>query len=104
MNSVPHVHTHIIPRHFKDLPHEDQIYTMLESTDGDLGKNYLEAQHPNMVNSASDGTSIKVGVTQERPKFPTVMPDEARVPRTEEVMEKEANWLAGFMKEHDANL
>ncbi|PUU72259.1 HIT-like domain-containing protein [Tuber borchii] len=85
--SVPHVHIHIIPRHFQDLPQEDQIYTMLESQDGDLGRNYLEAQHPAVTENGA------------RPKFPTVHPDAERKPRSEETMAEEAKWLAGCMGE-----
>ncbi|CAZ82645.1 unnamed protein product [Tuber melanosporum] len=85
--SVPHVHTHIIPRHFQDLPQEDQIYAMLESEDGDLGRNYLEAQHSAVMNNSA------------RPKFPTVHPDAERKPRSEEAMAEEAKWLAGCMGE-----
>ncbi|KAG0132930.1 HIT-like domain-containing protein [Tuber indicum] len=85
--SVPHVHTHIIPRHFQDLPQEDQIYAMLESEDGDLGRNYLEAQHSAVMNNSA------------RPKFPTVHPDAERKPRSEETMAEEAKWLAGCMGE-----
>ena len=40
--SVPHVHVHIIPRRFEDLTHSDDIYTMLESEEGDLGKIFRE--------------------------------------------------------------
>ncbi|KAG0633668.1 HIT-like domain-containing protein [Tuber brumale] len=83
--SVPHVHTHIIPRHFQDLPQEDQIYAMLESEDGDLGRNYLEAQPSAIMNNGA------------RPKFPTVHPDAERKPRSEETMAEEAKWLAGCM-------
>jgi len=83
------VHTHIIPRHFQDLPQEDQIYAMLESEDGDLGRNYLEAQHPAVTENGA------------RPKFPTVHPDAERKPRSEETMAEEAKWLAGCMGERE---
>lgn len=59
---------------------------MLESKDGDLGRNYLEAQGqvlPELV---------------ERPKFPTVHPDGERKPRSEKVMRKEAVWLADMIR------
>lgn len=81
------MHTHIIPRHFQDLPQEDQIYAMLESEDGDLGRNYLEAQNPAVTENGA------------RPKFPTVHPDAERKPRSEEAMAEEAKWLAGCMGE-----
>jgi len=91
--SVPHVHTHIIPRKPQDLEKEDQIYTMLESDDGDLTRNYLEAQNPTLTTDTNRATSV------ERPKFPTVHPDEERRPRTEQVMEEEAVWLAQRIRE-----
>ncbi|KAL7271117.1 Dinucleoside triphosphate hydrolase [Rhizina undulata] len=81
--SVPHVHTHLIPRHFQDIPHEDQIYAMLESDDGDLGRVYLEAQFP----------------PRNRPKFP--VPDGERKPRSEEAMMEEAASLAKAMEDED---
>ncbi|KAF8416175.1 HIT-like domain-containing protein [Tirmania nivea] len=83
--SVPHVHTHIIPRRFKDLPNSDDIYALIESEAGDLGKLLPESQVP-------DG---------ERAKFPTPLPDELRKPRTVDDMEKEAKMLAKFMTEYD---
>lgn len=59
---------------------------MLESKDGDLGRNYLEAQ----------GHVLRESV--ERPKFPTIHPDSERKPRTEQVMREEAVWLAGMIR------
>ncbi|KAL0638441.1 Dinucleoside triphosphate hydrolase [Maublancomyces gigas] len=85
--SVAHVHMHIIPRRFRDLEKEDQIYTMLESSDGDLGRSYLEAD--------SQGLDASVG----RPKFPTIPLDSERRPRTEQVMREEAVWLAERIRE-----
>lgn len=98
-NRVPHVHTHIIPRQFQDLEKEDQIYAMLESEDGDLGRNYLAAQHPAAVDTNGEqGGSAAVG---KRPKFPTVHPDSERRPRTEQMMKEEADWLAQRITESD---
>jgi bis(5'-adenosyl)-triphosphatase len=79
--SVPHLHAHIIPRSAGDLPKPDEVYRMLESEDGDLGKNFRERD----------------GVTQ-RGKFPAVDADENRKPRSEEEMRKEAEWLEEEMK------
>lgn len=81
------MHTHIIPRRFRDLEKEDQIYTMLESTDGDLGRSYLEAH------------SQELDASVERPKFPTIPLDSERRPRTEQVMKEEAVWLAEKIRE-----
>jgi bis(5'-adenosyl)-triphosphatase len=81
--SVPHVHTHIIPRKNQDLESKggnDAIYGMLEGEEGDVGKHLKER----------DG---------ERPKFPKV--DEAsREPRTQEEMNAEADF---FRKEMDSH-
>jgi bis(5'-adenosyl)-triphosphatase len=76
--SVPHVHAHIIPRKRDDLPETDAIYEMMEGEGGDLAKPLREQE-------------------QRRGKFPAVDVDEARVPRSNEVMEKEAEWLAAEM-------
>lgn len=66
---------------------------MLESDDGDLGRNYREARHPALTADANKEAPAK------RPKFPTIHPDDERKPRTEQVMEKEAMWLAQRMSE-----
>ena len=79
--SVPHVHTHIIPRRTDDLKEKggsDAIYAMLEGEEGDIA-GQLQAN------------------TNVRPKFPTV-DDEARKPRTEEEMSAEATKLAQAME------
>ena len=75
--SVPHLHTHIIPRKKQDLEDKggnDAIYSMLEGKEGDIGK-YLQ-----------EGAGA-------RPKFPTV-DDEARQPRSKAQMAEEAQRLA----------
>jgi bis(5'-adenosyl)-triphosphatase len=78
--SVPHVHAHIIPRIKGDLNRPDEVYRLLESEDGDLGKNYEHKERDN-----------------ERGKFPAVDADENRKPRSEEEMNKEAERLAEEM-------
>ena len=73
--SVPHLHTHIIPRHAADLDERggsNAIYGMLEGEEGDVG-NHLQ--------------------TRQRPKFPKV-DEEGRKPRSEAEMVEEARWLA----------
>lgn len=82
---------HIIPRRFRDLEKEDQIYTMLESSDGDLGRSYLEAHR-----QGSDAS-------MEKPKFPTIPLDTERKPRTEQVMREEAAWLAERIRESEVD-
>lgn len=78
--SVPHLHTHIIPRQSADLDAQggsDAIYGMLEGEDGDLGRHLWES-------------------SRTRPKFPAV-DDSARKPRTELAMAEEAQKLAQEM-------
>lgn len=78
--SVPHVHTHIIPRKQFDLEHKggsDAIYGMLEGEDGDIGS-YLQAR------------------ATERGRF-QAMDNEERKPRSEEEMFAEAEKLARDM-------
>ena len=79
--SVPHVHTHIIPRKRADLDDKggsDIIYDMLEGEEGDVGRQLQER-------------------SESRPKFPKVA-DEVREPRNEEHMAEEARRLAQEME------
>lgn len=75
--SVPHLHTHIIPRRAADLDDRggsDAIYGMLDGDEGDIGSHLRDAH-------------------SKRPKFPKV--DETkREPRTEVQMMEEARQLA----------
>lgn len=76
--SVPHVHAHIIPRKKDDLEEKggtDAIYAMMESDDADLSRQLEQ---------------------KERGRFPAVDND-ARKPRGDEEMEREAEWLAQEM-------
>ncbi|KAL8744708.1 MAG: hypothetical protein Q9190_003066 [Brigantiaea leucoxantha] len=78
--SVPHLHTHLIPRQKADLDGNggsDAIYGMLEGEEGDVGMHLLE----------------KSG---RRPKFPAV-DDAQRKPRSDEEMAEEAGRLAQEM-------
>ncbi|OCK82042.1 HIT-like protein [Lepidopterella palustris CBS 459.81] len=80
--SVPHVHAHIIPRNSGDMDHrggKDAIYGMMESEEGDLGRQFQEHE-------GYGG--------QKRAKFPAVDADENRKPRSDEEMMREAEWLA----------
>jgi len=75
--SVPHLHTHIIPRQNADLDDRgggDAIYQMLEGEEGDI------EEHMKRKSSA-------------RPKF-TAVDNDKREPRSEQEMLKEAEWLA----------
>jgi bis(5'-adenosyl)-triphosphatase len=77
---------------------------MLESKDGDLGRNFIEAQRAAAADADSappnNGPSLS---NVERTKFPTVRPDAARKPRSERAMAEEAAWLAGCMSEYDGS-
>ncbi|KAL8788668.1 MAG: hypothetical protein Q9213_001596 [Squamulea squamosa] len=78
--SVPHLHTHIIPRQNADLDEKggsDAIYGMLEGEEGDVGMHLWET-------------------SRKRPKFP-VVDDSARKSRTESEMAEEAQKLAQEM-------
>ena len=79
--SVPHVHTHIIPRKQADLDSKggsDAIYGMLEADEGNIGKH----QHDFIRN---------------RPKFPSV-DHTTREPRSDTEMAQEATVLAKKME------
>ena len=78
--SVPHLHTHIIPRKKADLNDKggsDAIYGMMDGDEGNIGKHFREKD---------DG----------RPQFPRV-DEETRRPRSEEDMAEEAENLAREM-------
>ncbi|GEQ70074.1 hypothetical protein JCM33374_g3750 [Metschnikowia sp. JCM 33374] len=74
--SVPHLHTHIIPR-FKNDEHDDSIHKQLEKSD--------------LVAAYEDFFARKAKF-QNSPGFIST-PDEDRHPRGDEEMAKEAAWL-----------
>ena len=85
--SVPHVHAHIIPRKPADLPNTDDVYAKIDGPEGDLGS-YLNqrVEMPQKGEMKSKRTSLVVDT------------DEARQPRSEAEMVKEAEWLAREME------
>jgi bis(5'-adenosyl)-triphosphatase len=88
--SVPHVHAHIIPRRKDDLEEmggTDAIYDMLESKDADLNKQLREKERAARTELAEE---------EKKGGFPAVDND-ARKPRSDEEMQKEAAWLAEEM-------
>lgn len=103
--SVPHVHTHIIPRKKADLDHKggtDAIYGMLDGEEGNLGRIQLELQLQKNIN-AQQANSRDTMLTEgtRRSNFPAV-DNESRTPRSQEDMEREAIMLAAEMeKEND---
>ena len=79
--SVPHLHTHIVPRKRAELDDRggsDAIYSMMDSDDGNVGRHLRD-------------------MCDDRPQFPKV--DEgARQPRSQEEMAAEARNLAREME------
>ncbi|KAG2413258.1 Bis(5'-nucleosyl)-tetraphosphatase [Aspergillus terreus] len=91
--SVPHVHTHIIPRRKADLDHRggtDAVYDMLDGEEGDLGRSYAQRD-------GEDGRRGTTSAQSRRTNFPAV-DNEERKPRSMEEMEAEAAFLAREMK------
>jgi bis(5'-adenosyl)-triphosphatase len=80
--SVPHVHTHIIPRQANDEGEGDKIYEMQEGEEGDIGA-WMEWR------------------ARGRPKFPKIE-EAGRKPRTEKEMEDEAEVLAREMQKEES--
>jgi bis(5'-adenosyl)-triphosphatase len=88
--SVPHVHAHIIPRKKNDLEEKggtDAIYEMMESEDANLGKQLKDRER---------STTAELSEDDKKGKFPAVDND-SRKPRSDEEMQKEAEWLAEEM-------
>lgn len=90
--SVPHVHTHIIPRRDQDLP-EDEIYKLLEVDEANL-----ESRHKEHVEKYLDAEAngTRVGARE----FPLI--EGERLPRSEEVMAREAERLRMEMQKEIA--
>lgn len=75
--SVPHLHTHIVPRKKSDLDDRggsDAIYEMMEGEEGNVGEHLREN-------------------TGDRPKFPKV-DDATRKPRSKAEMTEEARMVS----------
>ena len=88
--SVPHVHAHIIPRKRDDLEDKggtDAIYGMMESEDADLNKQLKQKERAERA---------ELDEEEKKGGFPAVDND-ARKPRSDEEMRKEAEWLAEEM-------
>lgn len=89
--SVPHLHTHIIPR-YKTDGYGDSIYTKLEIDD-------LETQYEEFfARKTAFREAYEDKVDKELAKS-----DSDRVPREEAIMSKEANWLAEELEKFKAN-
>ncbi|KAI9042908.1 HIT family protein [Aspergillus affinis] len=86
--SVPHVHTHVIPRKRADLDHRggtDAVYDMLDGEEGDVGASLRERERQQQEEKG-----------QGR-RFP-VVDNEERKPRSMEEMEEEARMLEREME------
>lgn len=75
--SVPHLHTHIIPR-YKHDGYGDAIHKMIEDVD-------LEKEYTDFFQRKNAFANNKISELS--------IPDEARVIRTPEIMAEEALWL-----------
>ncbi|KAG9191841.1 bis(5'-adenosyl)-triphosphatase [Alternaria panax] len=88
--SVPHVHAHIIPRTKDDLREKggtDAIYSMMETEDADLGKQLADKERV---------AGAELAEHETKGRFPAVDND-SRKPRSDDEMQKEAEWLAEEM-------
>ncbi|CAH2352448.1 bis(5'-adenosyl)-triphosphatase [[Candida] railenensis] len=88
--SVPHLHTHILPRFATD-GFGDGVYKMIEEFDAE--KYYEE------FDKRKEEFRKNIGAFSE--KIPS---DDDRRPRTPEEMEKEAQWLAGELEKFVSEL
>ncbi|KAL5361478.1 HIT-like domain-containing protein [Aspergillus floccosus] len=91
--SVPHVHTHIIPRRKADLDHRggtDAVYDMLDGEEGDLGRSYTQRDGEDRLRGSTSAQA-------RRTNFPAV-DNEGRNPRSMAEMEAEAAFLAREME------
>jgi bis(5'-adenosyl)-triphosphatase len=89
--SVPHVHTHIIPRRKADLEHmggTDAVYGLLDGEEGDIGRILREKQKEGEDSQEQH---------PRKSKFP-VVDNESRKPRDEKDMAREAEMLAKEME------
>ncbi|KAF2824402.1 HIT-like protein [Ophiobolus disseminans] len=88
--SVPHVHAHIIPRKKDDLEDKggtDAIYGMMEGEDADLNKQLVDKER---------AARAELEEAEKKGGFPAVDND-ARKPRGDGEMQREAEWLAEEM-------
>lgn len=88
--SVPHVHAHIIPRKKDDLSDAggtDAIYSMMDGEEGDLGRQFVEREKHKQDSQANG----------EKTGSFAAVDNDSREPRSEDEMQKEAEWLAAEM-------
>jgi len=85
--SVPHVHTHIIPRKLGDLSSADDIYPLMDGDEGNVGKYFDLLQKQRKLS--------------EEQKTRTVIEDSQRHARTLKDMEEEAKRYMEEMERGD---
>ncbi|CAM9018781.1 unnamed protein product [Wickerhamomyces anomalus] len=81
--SVPHLHAHLIPRHRVNNM-GDKIYEALNDPANDIEENYIEFNKRKYHQREFNDFVVK--------------PDSDRFPRTDEEMQKEAQWLSQELK------
>lgn len=111
------MHVHIIPRTSKDFGGDtDRVYPALEKSEADLKgdlKDHAEGKTPTTISEAASRfansdhghdtpeTHREAAIAAARRKRETegwqVPRDEDRKPRSQEEMQKEADWLRGLM-------
>ena len=97
--TVPHVHTHIIPRRKADLDARggsDAIYEMLDGEEGDVARQLFEKDEKEAVEEEEEEERERAE-GEGRSGFPAV-DNESRKPRSEVEMAEEAKMLAAEME------
>ena len=89
---MPHVHAHVLPRKGTAEEGGDQIYQQLEGPEGDLSGWILRGQGEQEAMALRDWVRRR----DQKKEF-AVVEDEKRLPRSVEVMKKEAEWLRDEM-------
>jgi bis(5'-adenosyl)-triphosphatase len=82
--SVPHVHVHVIPRQkgdYDDKGGGDKLYDAMDGEEGNVGKAFLEMQRRRDQMATNRQRDFAGG------------PDSDRKPRSDEEMQREAEWL-----------
>jgi len=95
--SVPHVHTHIIPRQDSDLERTDDIYDLMDGEEGNVGGHQKEAQTQQEQTQQRQQWQKQ----NEKHKQALALEDSVRKPRSGEEMQKEAKWLSEEMTKQE---
>jgi bis(5'-adenosyl)-triphosphatase len=95
--TVPHVHAHVLPRKGMAEDGGDRIYQQLEGHEGDLSGWISRGQTEQEAKALRDWLQRK-----DQKKDFVVVKDEMRLPRSDEEMNKEAEWLRDEMAKDDS--